>query len=119
MFVVFLDSQEVCAPIGVHEFERKAGVKLWISLRVKLSKLPDLDHIDHTLDYTQLVDIVNAQSSKERQLLETLAYDIRSAVLEKSKVGIENIHIRIEKPQIPHNGYAGKACGIEFSFTFE
>ena len=115
MFVVFLDSQEVHCPVGVHEFERKSGVDLLISVRVKLRHSPDMDHIYHTLDYTQLVDIVNRVSATERQLLETLASDIATAIRNESSTGIENIHIRIEKPQIPHKGYNAQSCGIEFN----
>jgi dihydroneopterin aldolase len=114
MFVVFLDSQKVNSPIGVHEFERKEGVVLLVSARVTLGKNPDSDHINQTLDYTQLLDIVNKQASKERQLLETLASDIYEEILKIALNPIENIHIRIEKPHIPHTGYAAKACGIEF-----
>ncbi|MBM3919660.1 MAG: dihydroneopterin aldolase [Sphingomonadales bacterium] len=114
MFFVFLDSQEVNCPIGVHEFERKEGVKLFISVKVQLSHVPDMDHIYHALDYTQLVDIVNEVSSQERQLLETLAADIAAEINTKSSTAIENIHIRIEKPQIPHDRYNAKSCGIEY-----
>ncbi len=115
MFVVFLDSQEVHSPVGVHEFERKSGVKLLISVRVKLRRAPDMDHIYHTLDYTRLVDLVNRVASAERQLLETLATDLAVAIHKDSTAGIEKIHIRIEKPQIPHKGYNAKACGVEFT----
>ena len=117
MFVVFLDSQEVHCPVGVHEFERKSGVQLKISLRVTLQNIPDMDRIYHTLDYTQLVDIVNKEAEKERHLLETLASDIAIAIQNTSTQSIDNIHIRIEKPVIPHEGYAAKACGIEYSFN--
>lgn len=115
MFVVFLDSQEVNSPVGVHEFERKSGVRLNISVRVVLRNNPDMDHIYHTLDYTQLVEIVNREASKERHLLETLASDLATEIYKVSGSGIENIHIRIEKPQIPHEGYNAKACGVEFA----
>jgi dihydroneopterin aldolase len=115
MFVVFLDSQEVHSPIGVHEFERKSGVKLLISVRVKLRMAADSDHISRTLDYTHLVDIVESEARKERHLLETLASDIAAALQKESPKGIENIHIRIEKPQIPHEGYNAKACGVEYT----
>ncbi|MEK0420720.1 MAG: dihydroneopterin aldolase [Bacteroidetes bacterium] len=117
MFFVFLDSQEVHCPVGVHEFERKSGVNLLISVRVKLRHSPDMDHIYHTLDYTRLVDIVNRVSAQERQLLETLASDIATAIHKESDTGIENIHIRIEKPYIPHEGYRAKSCGIEFTLN--
>lgn len=115
MFVVFLDSQEVQSPVGVYEFERKAGVKLFISVKVHLHHTPDINHIQHTLDYTQLVDIVNREACKERQLLETLAADIAAAIHSQSSTAIENIHIRIEKPKIPHDGYQAKSCGIEYT----
>ena len=119
MFIVFLDSQEVQSPIGVHEFERKAGVELLISVKVQLRHAPDMDHIYHTLDYTKLVDIVNEVSSHERQLLETLAFDIAATLHKDFESGIENIHIRIEKPYIPHKGYKAKACGIEFTHSYQ
>lgn len=117
MFVVFLDSQQVHCPIGVHEFERKEGVKLTISVHVTLSKHVGLDDLDHTIDYTLLVDVVNEQAAKERQLLELLAVDIQSAILSKSPSIIEKIHIRIAKPVIPHHGYAANACGIEYTYN--
>lgn len=119
MFVVFLDSQKVHSPIGVHDFERKEGVTLLVSASVSLGKHPELDHINQTFDYTRLLEIVNEQAAKERQLLETLASDIYDAILKAAVNPIENVHIRIEKPQIPHSGYAAKACGIEFYQKFK
>jgi dihydroneopterin aldolase len=117
MFVVFLDSQEVHCPIGVHDFERKEGVNLYISVQVTLNWHVGLDDLDHTVDYTSLVDIVNEQAAIERQLLESLAIDIQAAILAKSPSIIEKIHIRIVKPAIPHFGYAASACGIEYTFS--
>lgn len=114
MFVVFLDSQKVNSPIGVHEFERIDGVELLISVKVTLGKSPDNDHINQTFDYTRLLDIVNEQAAMERQLLETLASDIHEAIKNEASNPIENVHIRIEKPHIPHSGYNAIACGIEF-----
>ena len=63
MFVVFLDSQEVHCPIGVHDFERKEGVNLYISVQVTLNRHVGLDDLNHTVDYTSLVDIVNEQAA--------------------------------------------------------
>jgi dihydroneopterin aldolase len=117
MLVVFLDSQEVHSPIGVHDFERKEGVNLYVSVQVTLKRYVGLDDLNHTIDYTMLLDIVNEQASKERQLLESLAMDIQADIMAKSPDIIEKIHIRIVKPAIPHFGYAASACGIEYTFT--
>jgi dihydroneopterin aldolase len=118
MLTIFLRKQSVICPIGVHEFERLQGVKLLISVEVSFSVHPDQDQLSQTLDYTELVDIVNQKAAKPQLLLETLAQEIAVEIKKRTAMPMEKINIRIEKPQIPHVGFQAEACGIAMEFRF-
>lgn len=118
MLNVFLRKQSVICPIGVHEFERLEGVKLLISVDVSFSAHPDQDQLSQTLDYTELVDIVNQKAAQPQLLLETLAQEIAAEIKIRTSMPMEKINILIEKPEIPHDGYRAEACGIAMEFRY-
>jgi dihydroneopterin aldolase len=112
-FCVYLNKQRVKGPIGWYESERKKGVELIISVTAELKKPGGKDELADSVDYTSLVEIVNAEAAKETRLLETLAAAIIEKIFVLKPNLVRSVIVKIDKPNIPHPGFNADSCGIE------
>ena len=93
---------------GVHEEESKTGGDFEVDLVVYFEpRAIPLRHLDETIDYTMLYQVVRQHMEKATLLLETLATEIAQEILSTySKV--EEVSVKIKKlnPPIPFfNGH--------------
>ena len=97
---------ELVTHIGVPAEERAEAQKLRVHLTLEVARFPKHDDIEGTVDYKAVADRVRELAAeKERQLIETLAQDIATAVLGEFEVG--KVRVEIEKFILPETDWVG------------
>src|SRR5205809_3273523 len=88
---------------GVHEEETKTGGDFAVSMVVYFNpeNIP-VRHLDETIDYAQLYEVIKQRMQKPTKLLETLVTEIAIQVLNKFS-SVEEVMVDIKKlnPPIP------------------
>jgi dihydroneopterin aldolase len=93
----------VSAHIGVPDAERVAAQELWITLRMAPNQGFDglADDISRTIDYYQIsLEIESLAAARPRHLIETLAKDIATQLLDHHPLA--HVAITIEKHILPN-----------------
>jgi len=88
---------------GVHEEETKTGGDFEVNMTVYFEpeNFP-VKHLNETIDYTQLYELIKLRMQKPTKLLETLATEIAEETLNKfSKVDEVIVSIKKLNPPIP------------------
>lgn len=87
---------------GVLEQERRVGGEYSVSLRVhyNISKAMESDHVDDTLNYALLLDIIKEEMAQPSDLLEHVAGRIGTAIANRF-AEVEGIDISITKKNPP------------------
>lgn len=91
---------------GVSKAERKTGHKFFmdIEMNLGLSDAGKTDKLVKTIDYPQVYSLVKEiQSKRKYHLMEALAEDIASAVLNKFDK-LNEVVVKVRKPQVPVGG---------------
>ncbi|MBC8384024.1 MAG: dihydroneopterin aldolase [Candidatus Cloacimonetes bacterium] len=94
---------------GVHPEERKLGQRFIVNFSYETDHKHDqkLEHIDDTIDYTKVFQIIkNILENKEFLLLENCANTILDSIL-SSFSKIIHAKVRIRKPSVPIKGSLG------------
>lgn len=117
MLTVFIEGQEVYAPIGWYEEERKLRVRLLITVEVGLNAILGGDQISDTMDYSKLSGIIRDCAAQECKLLETLAERIRDRIMEHQPLDVVKIVVTIKKPHLPEGNYSAESAGISVVYT--
>lgn len=108
----------VLAPIGVHPLERKAGTPLEISLKVTfIREIEQKWELNQSVDYADLVTLVQSLAKVECELLEDLGDRILSE-LALQYPQLDSAHVNIAKPQIHIAGAKLESCSVELSRVF-
>lgn len=106
------------APIGVHALERKAGTLLSLSLSVTLNRDPSQAWaLENSVDYAELVALIQKMSQTEYLLLEELGQGILEAIGDRYSE-VESARICIAKPHILIAGAKLESCSVELSRVF-
>lgn len=90
---------------GYYEAERELGQKfeIDIELHCDLSPATESDDLKQTVDYQVIYKIAkNTFENYKFKLIETVAQKIASQILQLS--GINDVRIRVRKPNVPLNG---------------
>lgn len=97
-----INKLQVYAHHGVLPQETRVGNLFEVSARLcyDFSEAAYSDNIESALNYAELVELINNVMSRPRRLLETVAFDVRTAVLERWP-GICEGSIRIAKVHPP------------------
>ena len=103
---------------GVFEEETKTGGDYEVDLVVYLSTTSfPLNHMDETIDYTLLYELVKLHMEKPTKLLETLATEIAQEILnDYSKV--DEVIVTVKKLNAPipfFNGKVSAECRVKRS----
>jgi len=96
---VFIDGYELNASIGVFEWEKKILQKLIFDLTLycDFSMASKTDDLEFAIDYVAVCGLINRVAvGKHYQLLESLAEDISTEILETFPV--TSLEIQISKP---------------------
>jgi len=101
---------------GVHEEESVTGGDFEVELRVYFEpRVIPVRHLDETVDYTLLYQVVKQHMDQPTSLLETLATEIAQEILSTySKV--EEVYVKIKKlnPPIPFfNGHVSAEYSLK------
>ena len=101
---------------GVYEEENKAGGDYEVELTVYLEprKIPDR-HLDETIDYTRLYQVVKQHMEQPTPLLETLTTEIAQEILSTYQKA-EEVCVKIKKlnPPIPFfNGHVSAEYSLK------
>ncbi|MGB2403432.1 MAG: dihydroneopterin aldolase [Akkermansiaceae bacterium] len=105
---IFIRGQKIRTYIGVPDEERANAQELLVHTRfsASLESQPFNDQIDQTVDYHAVYLRINeVATSKPRQLIETLAEDLASMILDDFQV--EEVSIEIEKFILPNTQSVG------------
>ena len=93
--------------IGVSEAEQASPQQLWIDLELEIdaARAAAKDDVHAAVDYAELVGAVRTLAeSRTVALLETLAEEIASAILER--FGTDSVTVRVKKRALPGMDYA-------------
>lgn len=86
---------------GVHEEETKTGGDFEVNMVVYFNpKNPLIKHLDETIDYTLLYELIRQRMDKPTKLLETIATDIAGEVLSRF-LKVEQVEVKIKKLNAP------------------
>ena len=97
---------ELFTHIGVPAEERAEVQKLRVHLTLEVTRFPEIDGIEDTVDYKAVADRVRESAAeRERKLIETLAQDIAAVVLGEFEVS--KIRVEIEKFILPETDWVG------------
>jgi len=109
--IIGFDELELDCVIGVYPDERVATQKLFIDLKVEadIGASVHSDRLKDTIDYCELVKLIQIEANANCQLLETLAHRISMRLL--SELNLTWVWIRIRKPSAIANA---KAAFVEF-----
>ena len=101
---------------GIHEEESKTGGNFEVNLAVYFeSAVVPIRHMNETIDYTLLYELVKRRMEKPTRLLETLATEIAQEVLSVfSKV--QEVSVNIKKLNAPIPFFNGK---VSAEFTLK
>ncbi|MFN4173521.1 MAG: dihydroneopterin aldolase [Parachlamydiaceae bacterium] len=109
--IIGFEELEIDCVIGVYPDERVATQKLFIDLKVEafIGDSIHSDRLKDTIDYCELVKLIQNEAESKCQLLETLAHRISMRLL--SELNLTWVWIRIKKPSALANA---KAALIEY-----
>ena len=94
---------------GMHEEEKKVGNTFIVNLQVHFDPPSDpIQHINDTIDYVQLYQIVENRMQQTTPLLETIVQEIVSEVLLRCKM-VQEVTVSITKQQLPIPRFEGSA----------
>jgi dihydroneopterin aldolase len=106
---VLVDRLEIRTIIGVHDEEKRAPQRVWVSLDLSVAEHgPSVsDRLDEVLDYGEVVrQVEKTVLSGHINLVETLAERVARDCLSDPRV--EAVRVKIEKPDvIPNAGAVG------------
>lgn len=110
MGIISLEGMEFYARHGYYEEERKIGNKYSVDvhLHTDFQKAVETDHLEGTVNYEKVYEIVTQVMSEEAQLLEHLGGKIIAA-LKSAFPDIEQIKVKISKHNPPIKGLCRKA----------
>lgn len=91
---------------GVFKEEHRLGNRFEVSVYIEIDLAPEIVHEDsirHTVDYSDVYQIVASEMEQSRRLLETLAVSITEAILNKFTI-IKSAKAEVKKYNPPING---------------
>ena len=100
MYEIGLKDIKFFAKHGVYEEERKRGTQFAVDLHMEV-KAPEAaasDDLSHTLDYQDAYKLVLEISTQRVQLLETIAHNIASSILDRFPA-VMSARVRVKKRQ--------------------
>lgn len=116
-FEICLNNLQFYAFHGVMDHERETGNEFIVNLSVKIpvnAETAAADDLNFTISYEELYRLVEEEMKKPRRLLETVAFDIASAIKAKYPEVTEG-KFSVEKKRPPIPGMIGSASvSIEF-----
>jgi dihydroneopterin aldolase len=97
---------------GVHEEETKTGGDFEVNMVVYFEpgNFP-VRHLDETIDYTQLYEVIKLRMLKPTKLLETLATEIAAEVLSSFSI-VREVSVGVKKLNPPIPFFKGNVAAV-------
>lgn len=112
-FVINLEDLRFFSPIGVAEQERKVGNDFEVSVRIEFpAGLFEEERLQTSVSYADVYELVAAEMSCERLLLESVAKRISLRIREKWPF-VEMVSAKVRKLSVPITGISG-SCSVEY-----
>jgi 7,8-dihydroneopterin aldolase/epimerase/oxygenase len=92
---------------GLYAEEKKIGATFEVNVDVDLEMAEAITHIDQTIDYVSIYNIVSDKMKQPAELLETVAENILETIFKKDK-RIKKIIVSIFKINPPIPKFQGK-----------
>ena len=102
---------------GVFPEEKKAGGEFEINLEITFITSIRISELDQTISYVDLIEILTAEMSRPRSLLETVAMDIAGTIKQRHP-GVVSCSITIDKLRAPIPGLKGRV-GIRYHKNYD
>ena len=116
MLYVHLHNLRFHAYHGLFDEEKIIGNEYEVNLSVGIQDVSiPVTHIDETIDYTLLYQLVKERMSQPTPLLETIATELSLLIRSKSPL-VTKISISIKKLYPPVNSFEG-AVGVSFEWN--
>lgn len=99
MDIVFVEALEIETVIGIYDWEReiRQQVVLDLEMGTDIRSAADTENIDNTLNYKSITDrLIEFVSESQFQLVETMAEEIASLVMNEFNVGW--LRLKLGKP---------------------
>lgn len=113
-----LDKIELWAQHGCYRQEQIVGnrYEIDIKLEVNIDKPIATDNVQDALNYVEVYEIVKREMAKTQHLVETVAYNIASAIRNQYPTDVlQHISVRVAKMAPP---VGGKMKDVAISITF-
>lgn len=116
MFSILLDNCKFYAHHGLFEEESIVGAAFEVSVKADFEETAAITHMNQTVNYVGIFEIVQRHFQRPRQLLETLAQEITQEIHESDN-RIQHIEITIKKLNPPIQNFTG-TVGVTFKKSF-
>lgn len=96
---IFIEEIPTQTVIGIHDFEKAAPQKLWISVEMgtDIRQAAATDDVTHALNYDEISRFIDAYVRKTQvELLETLAEQLVAELFKQ--FSMQSIKLKIQKP---------------------
>lgn len=112
LITIHLDKLEFFAHHGLHDEEAITGTNFIVSVALSFNPAEKIEHLQQTINYTEVYNIIEKHMQHPVALLEMLAENMADEIIAHDK-RIRDISIRINKVQPPIRGFRGEV-GITF-----
>lgn len=111
---ILLEGMEFYAYHGVNESEKRQGQRFIVDVEMcaDLSRASETDDLEDTVNYSRVFRVVKEiVEGPSRDLIEMVAGEIAVRVLED--FAVEQIMVRVSKPDVPLRGAKLKGAAVE------
>ena len=111
---ILLKGMEFYAYHGVNESEKVKGQRFIVDVEMSadLSRASETDDLEDTIDYSRVFRLVKEiVEGPSRDLIEAVAGEIARRALED--FAVEQIRVRVSKPDVPLKGAKLKGAAVE------
>lgn len=116
IYSIHLDDLQFFAHHGLHDEEKITGTRFEVSLQLDFTSDKQIDHLNQTVDYAAVYEIIKKHMQRPEALLERLAANLAGEIQQHHSL-ITKINIRINKIQPPLSNFTGKV-GVSYCKSF-
>jgi dihydroneopterin aldolase len=116
MIIVELKKVHFHAFHGLYEEEKKAGNDYEFNLSVSWDAEALITHLNETVNYVKLYELVKAEMNNPRQLLETLLMEL-AEIIHQEFLFVKEINMSIAKLNAPILNFIG-STSVTFKKTY-
>lgn len=116
MFTIHLHDLKFFAYHGLYEEERKTGNNFEMNVDVMADIPGTITKLEHTIDYAEVYQIIEARMKQPTALLETLVHDLAEKIYQYDN-RVKSVNITIKKLSAPIKFFNG-VVGVSYKKDF-